>query len=159
MNKLIFHAALALACLAPGAGALAAAKVTFVNPEKMTDVPRHESDRESMKAILLDHFNVLAARLPADQELKIEIIDVDPAGDVFPRVSIRDVRVLKGLGDRPAMHLRYSIEQNGKVLRSGESHLSDAAYLMGSNRYGNDLYGHEKQMLDDWFRKDVIAKR
>lgn len=159
MNKLIHHAVLAVAFLAPCAGALAAATVTFINPDKMTDVPRHHADRESMKAALLEHFNDLAARLPADQNLKIDILDVDLAGDVFPRVAIRDVRVLKGIGDRPAIHLRYSIEQDGKVLRSGERRLTNAAYLSSASRYSNELYAHEKDMLDDWFRKDVIAKR
>lgn len=159
MNKLIHHAVLAIVFLAPCAGALAAATVTFVNPDKMTDVPRHHAERESMKAALLEHFNELAARLPANQDLKIEILDVDLAGDVFPRVAIRDVRVLQGRGDRPAIHLRYSIEQDGKVLRSGEHRLTNGAYLFNVSRYSNDLYAHEKDMLDDWFRKDVIAKR
>ena len=159
MNKLIQQAAFAAAMLAPAAGVLAAATVTYANPDTMTDVPRHESDREAMKAALLEHFNTLAAKLPADQKLRVEILDVDLAGDVFPRVAIRDVRVLKGQGDRPSMHLRYSIEQDGKVLRSGESRLADSAYLFGISRYSNDLYAHEKKMLDDWFRKDVVARR
>lgn len=159
MNKFIHHAVLAVVFLAPCAGALAAATVTFVNPDKMTDVPRHHADRESMKAALLEHFTTLAARLPAGQDLKIDILDVDLAGDVFPRVAIRDVRVLQGRGDRPAIHLRYSIEQDGKVLRSGERRLADAAYLFSASSYGNDLYAHEKDMLDAWFRKDVIAQR
>jgi hypothetical protein len=30
---------------------------------------------------------------------------------------------------------------------------------MGTNSYSRDLYGHEKQMLDDWFRKEVLKQR
>lgn len=159
MNKLLSQAALALLCAAASAGASAAASVTYVNPDKMTDVPRNQRDRASMEADLLAHFNTLSARLPAGQDLKVEILDLDLAGDVFPRVAIQNVRVFKGRADFPRIHLRYSIEQDGKVLSSGERRLTDMAYQMGFNRYHNEIYSHEKQLLDDWFRKEIIAAR
>jgi hypothetical protein len=56
------------------------------------------------------------------------------------------------------MHFRYSIEQDGKVLKSGEPKLADPNYLMSRNRWDNEQYSHEKQMLEDWFRKDVLGK-
>lgn len=159
MNKLIPHAVLAMALVAAAAGASAAATVTYVNPDKMTDVPRFRADRESMEEELLAHFNTLSARLPAGQDLKVEILDIDLAGDVFPRVAIQNVRVMKGRADYPHIHLRYSIEQDGKVLSSGERKLTDMSYLNGFNRYSSDIFRHEKQMLDDWFRKEVVAAR
>ena len=109
--------------------------------------------------VFRDHLNELASKLPAGQELKVEFIDIDLAGDVFPRVPVRDIRVMKGQADWPRMHLRYSIEQDGKVLRSGDRELSDPNYLMGSRSYNQDLYGHDKQMLDDWFRKEIMPAR
>ena len=148
-------AVLLLAC----ANASAAATVTYINSEKMTDVPRFSSDRESMEMIFREHLDLLASKLPAGQELKVEFIDIDLAGDVFPRVPVRDIRVMKGQADWPRMHLRYSIEQDGKVLRSGDRELSDPNYLMGSRSYNQDLYGHDKQMLDDWFRKEIMPAR
>ena len=151
--------AIVIACLMVATGASAAATVSFVNPEKMTDVPHFSSDLESMEIIFRDHLNQLAAQLPEGQELKVEFIDIDLAGDVFPRVPVRDVRVMKGQADWPRMHLRYSIEQDGKVLRSGDRELSDPNYLMGSRSYNQDLYGHDKQMLDDWFRKEIMPAR
>ena len=157
MFTLISRSTLAAVLLAGSAGALAAATVTYVNPGRMTDVPRDKPDREMMESDLLEHLNTLAAKLPAGQELKVEILDIDLAGEVFPRVPIRDVRVFKGRGDWPHMHLRYRIEQNGKVLSSGEQRLSDANYMMGSNRYSDDMFRYEKQMLDDWFRKEIVA--
>ncbi len=159
MNKLIQHAALAAVLSLGATVASAAATVTYVNPTKMTDVPRFASDRESMEADLLEHFNTLSAKLPAGQSLKVEIIDIDLAGDVFPRVPIQDVRVMKGRADWPLIHLRYSVEQDGKVLSSGERRLTDPDYLNGFNRYGREIYAHEKQLLDDWFRKDFAALR
>ena len=159
MSKFSRNAGLLAVCLAAAVGASAAATVTYVNPEKMTDVPRFASDRESMEMIFRDHLNGLAAKLPEGQQLKVEFIDIDLAGDVFPRVPLRDVRVLKGQADWPRMHLRYSVEQDGKVLRSGERELADPNYLMQTRMYTQDLYGHEKQMLDDWFRKEALAAR
>lgn len=159
MNKLIHLGALALVLLAASASASAAATVTYVSPDKMTDVPRYKGDRESMEEELRDHINKLSAKLPAGQELKVEILDIDLAGEVFPRVAIRDVRVYKGLADWPHIYLRYSIEQDGKVLRSGERHLTDSNYLTGFNHYGSEIYAHEKQLLDDWFRKDIVPAR
>jgi hypothetical protein len=157
MNKLIYAGAAAVLLLV-SASAFAAATVNFVAIDKMTDVPRDAHKREDMQFALREHFNRLAEQLPAGQVLKVDILDIDLAGEEFPRVSVQDVRVLKGQADWPRMHLRYSIEQDGKVIASGESQISDPGYLMGSNRYNTEAYPYEKQMLDDWFRKEVIKR-
>jgi len=169
MIKFLSHAALAAALLAASSGAPAAstasaatgsaatvnsATVNYVNADRLTDVPRDRSERAFMESELLDHFNKLAARLPAGQALTIDIVDIDLAGEVFPRVPVRDVRVFKGMGDRPRIHLRYRIEEQGKVVRSGERALTDSAYLNGYNAYRSEIFAYEKQLLDDWFRKD-----
>jgi hypothetical protein len=159
MGKFIGKIGVAIACLTASVSASAAATVTYVNPEKMTDVPRFASDRKSMEMIFRDHLNDLSSQLPPGQELKVEFLDIDLAGDVFPKVPVRDIRVMKGQADWPRMHLRYSIVQDGKVLRSGERELSDSNYLMRSRSYNQDLYGHDKQMLDDWFRKEIMPAR
>ncbi|USX27912.1 DUF3016 domain-containing protein [Oxalobacteraceae bacterium OTU3CINTB1] len=159
MSKFIRNVGTVAVFLLASASASAAATVTYINPEKMTDVPRFASDRESMEMIFRDHLNQLASQLPEGQQLKVEFIDIDLAGDVFPRVPVRDIRVMKGQADWPRMHLRFSIEQDGKVLRSGDRELSDPNYLMGSRSYNQDLYGHDKQMLDDWFRKEIMPAR
>jgi len=157
MNPRIRSAALAAGLLLTAAGAIAGAQVTYIHPEKMTDVPRYPSDRESMEITFREHLDKLSERLPAGQQLVVEFLDIDLAGDVFPRVPVQDIRVLKGRADWPRMHLRYRIEQDGTVLRSGERELADANYLMHSSRYNGELYQHEKDMLDDWFRKEILA--
>lgn len=157
MNKLTYAGAAALLLLA-SAGAFAAATVTFVDVDKMSDVPRDAHKREDMQFVLREHFNYLSGQLPAGQVLKVDVLDIDLAGDEFPRVAVQDIRVLKGQADWPRMHLRYRIEQDGNVLASGDSQLSDPGYLMGVNRYGQDAYSYEKQMLDDWFRKEVLKR-
>ena len=156
MHHLIRPAAIAMLALAAST-ASAAVTVTYANTEKMTDVPRFETDRKSMEINLREFFEELATKLPAGQDLKVEILDIDLAGDVFPRVPIRDVRVTKGSYDFPRIHLRYSIEQDGKVLRSGDRELADRNYQLNVNSYRNEMYNYEKQMLSEWFKKDVLA--
>ena len=70
MNKLIYLGAIAVLSLFASASASAGATVTYINPDKMTDVPRNKVDRESMESALLEHFNKLASQLPAGQELE-----------------------------------------------------------------------------------------
>jgi hypothetical protein len=167
MNKPIHQAALAAMLVVAAAAASAAepadagakATVNFVNIDKMTDVPRFSADRDNLEYQLRDHLKHLSEKLPAGQELKIEFVDIDLAGDVFPRVAIQNVRVMKGRADWPRLHLRYSVEQDGQVLKSGESKLSDPNYLLHHNRYSNEIFSYEKQMLEDWFRKEIVAAR
>lgn len=167
MNKLIRNAALMAACLVASAGASAAdttpsnSTVNFVNIDKMTDVPRFAVDRENLEYQLREHIKNLSEKLPAGQELKIEFLDIDLAGDVFPRVAVQNVRVMKGRADWPRLHFNYSVEQGGQVVKTGESKLSDPNYLLhrGGNRYSNEIFSYEKQMLEDWFKKEIVAAR
>ncbi|UGQ45525.1 DUF3016 domain-containing protein [Massilia endophytica] len=156
MKKLI--CTLGLLALAAVGSAAAAVTVTFAAPEKMTDVPRYPPDREWMETQLREHLGKLAEKLPAGQELTVEFLDIDMAGDVFPRVAVRDVRVMKGDVDWPRMHLRYAITRDGKVISQGESKISDSNYLMSGNRYDGEMYRYEMELLDDWFKKEVLKK-
>jgi hypothetical protein len=141
------------------AGASAEANVTYINTAEMTDVPRHYKDLETMEFTFTELLKQLSGQLPAGQVLKVEFLDIDLAGDVFPRVPVRDIRVTKGQADWPRIHLRYSIEQDGKVIRSGEKKLADPNYQQGINMYNQDLYAYEKQMLDTWFRNEILPAK
>lgn len=141
------------------AGASAEANVTYINTAEMTDVPRHYKDLETMEFTFTELLKQLSGQLPAGQVLKVEFLDIDLAGDVFPRVPVRDIRVTKGQADWPRIHLRYSIEQDGKVIRSGEKKLADPNYQQGINMYNQELYAYEKQMLDTWFRKEILPAK
>ena len=149
----------ALILFAAAGNASAAAEASFLNPDSMSDIPRAVSEREAMQEAFRQHLSALSARLPQSQILKVEFLDIDLAGDVFPRIAMHGVRILGGAGDRPMIHLRYTIEQDGKTVGGGERRLVNSGYLSMGNRYDRDTWGHEKQMLDDWFRKDVIARR
>ncbi|QGZ39571.1 DUF3016 domain-containing protein [Pseudoduganella flava] len=159
MKTMLRAAGLTALLLTAGLASAGTATVTYGPLDKMTDVPRFASDREGMEAHFREHMGKLAEQLPAGQVLKVEFVDIDLAGDQFPRVAIQDVRVLKGRADWPRMELRWSVEQDGTVVSSGTSKVADPNYLMSSNRYNNEMYGYEKEMLDDWFRKEVLKKK
>ncbi|MES2900512.1 MAG: DUF3016 domain-containing protein [Pseudomonadota bacterium] len=160
--KPLFQHALGAALLLAGAGAMAAplATVTFANPTSFSDVPDTTTEREEVFKELGDHFGRLAAKLPAGQELTVEVLDLDLAGRVYPaRYSARDLRILKGAADWPQIKMRYTISEGGKVVRQGEERLSDMNYLNRHNRYrGDETLRYEKLMLDDWFRERIVAR-
>jgi hypothetical protein len=160
MNTLFRHAALAATLLVAAASASAGATVTFVQPEKFTDVPFTTWDREHVLKDLQGHFDKLAAKLPAGQQLNVEVTDIDLAGETWPaRLHGRDIRIMKGGADWPRISLRYSITEGDKVVKSGQENLADMAYQFNMTRYGDDdALRYEKRMLDNWFRERVAVK-
>jgi hypothetical protein len=122
-------------------------------------MPFHQMEREELLERLSEHFVKLAKTLPAGQQLQVEVLDVDLAGAIEPFTrGMQQVRVLRGQADWPRMHLRYSIVQDGKVIKSGEDQLRDMSYLNRANRYApGELLRYEMRMLDEWFSKTVAA--
>ena len=161
MKTMIRPAALAAALLlAAGAVSAGPATVSYANPDKFADMPIAVSDREQVLADLTDHFSALAAKLPAGQEMKVEVTDLDLAGRSWPGMwGGRDLRVLEGGADWPHIKFRYTITQGDKVVRSGEETVQNMDYLWRLNRYSSgDSLRYEKQMLDAWF-KTLMAVR
>lgn len=162
MKTLIRQMAFAGLCLLSATSAFAAeVTVHYVQPDKFADMPFQPWEREDVMKQLTDHFNRLGKRLPADQALTIDVLDIDLAGRIIPNVrSGRDIRVMRGEADWPHMRLRYSLQQGGNVLASGNADISDMAYMQHLNRYSDgDPLRYEKQMLDDWFEKTFLGKR
>lgn len=153
---------LAAACLALGASLSAQAAdkldLQFVTPEKFSDIGNSGHDRERNLKSLADYLQTLAAQLPEGQALKLEVLDINLAGEMRPRAT-QDIRVLHGRADWPQMTLRYTLTQNGSTLKSGEAQLSDMGYLdhgPRNDRAHGDL-PYDKRMLQDWFRKTLMA--
>jgi hypothetical protein len=153
--------ALAGLCLLGAGGAFAAdVTVHYVQPEKFVDMPYEPWEREDVMKQLTEHFTWLGKKLPADQQLTIEVLDIDLAGRIIPGArSGRDLRILRGEADWPRMRLHYSLAQGGTVLASGNADLSDMAYLQKINRYAEgDPVRFEKAMIDEWFNKTFLPK-
>jgi hypothetical protein len=150
--------AAAVALLATSA-AWAEVSVTYVKPDDYTDVPRNAIDRERVLKDFSAYFATLDKKLPAGQSLKIEVLDIDLAGRLYPRHMGDEIRVMNGGADWPRMQLRYTLTQDGQTLRSGEEQLSNMNYQMSLSRYSDsEPLRYEKQMLDDWFKKTIAPK-
>lgn len=144
-------AAATLALGSPGVAHAATVDVTFVEPAKFADAGRGSFETERTTKALAEIFQTYGKRLPASQALKIEVTDVDLAGEMRWSRAANEIRVLRGRADWPRMELRYTLTENGRVLKSGEARLSDMTYLQHSlgPRYREPL-GYEQRMIDEW---------
>ena len=150
--------AFAVTAMLPFAHAAAATEVKFTKSELFADMPFSQHARDDVMNTLQQHFAKLAAKLPADQTLKIDVTDIDLAGRIEPnQIGINiDMRILRGGADWPHMKFSYAVESQGKVVKSGTADVSDLNYLRSFNRYSaNEPLRYEKKMLDDWFRKEL----
>ncbi|MBL8287897.1 MAG: DUF3016 domain-containing protein [Rubrivivax sp.] len=159
-TALALLSAAALVALAKPARAAGTAEVRFVEPEKFTDAGRTSHERERALAALAGHVQQLAQRLPEGQRLRVQFTDVDLAGSERMR-GATELRVLRGGADWPKLALRWTLEQGGSAVKSGEQRLSDLGYLFGS-RPATPAEGdlpYEKRLLNDWFARQFEGAR
>ena len=155
------HTALAGMLLLAAGGAFAGVNVSYTQPEQFSDVPFAPWERERVLKELTRHFAKMGAALPAGQDLNVTVTDLDLAGYTWPSMHTgTDLRIVKGRADWPHITIKYSVTQDGQVLRQGEEHLNNMNYLGRINRYGrSDELRYEKQMLDDWFKERIVSAR
>ena len=153
MQKQTTRALVAGLALLASSVAWAGTEVQFSKPDQYTDVPFNPQERDDVLKELSRHFEKLGASLPSGQTLKIDVTDVDLAGRENPSLRAgQDIRVMNGRVDWPRMRLHYVLEQDGKVIRSGDAALSDMSYLTRINHYfSNEKLRYEKLMIDDWY--------
>ena len=145
----------ALLALAAGAACAADVTVTYIQHENFSDIPTG-GEREETLRNLTAHFVKLGAKLPAGQQLRIDVLDIDMAGSEQPSRGRTDMRVTTK-GEWPRMNLTYSLESNGQVLSSGDAELRDTSFLDRPNRYmDHDVSRFEKKMIDAWFEKTIV---
>lgn len=168
MKSMPLLAALAALFLAAPVASKPVVEVVFVRPDRYTDATPgghlvDEKERDATLALLRDHLQSLGTKyLQADDRLRIEVLDVDLAGEFeLWRSRHRDVRVLRD-ATLPRIHVKYTLTRAG-IESAGEDRLVDPNYLRESSlcRTGGSLC-HEKLMLDQWFVHrftDEIARR
>ncbi|MDH0866574.1 DUF3016 domain-containing protein [Mitsuaria sp. GD03876] len=139
--------------------AQAQAEVNFIKPENFSDIGWIASDRENAMKQLGDHFKALAARELPGKQLKIDVTDVDLAGEIEPRARIDRLRILRSV-TIPRMSFTYTLSENGQVLKSGKADIKDMDYQNGiGNRYfDSEPLRYEKKMIDDWMAKELLGK-
>lgn len=145
-------------------GTAQAADVTFKDPSKFIDAtfdrPRSEKNLREVQDAVSKMFSQLADKyLAPGQSLKVEVQDIDLAGRIEPTASMaNDIRVMRS-SSWPRLQFTYTVTENGLLVRSGEADIHDFNYLTGFNRYFySDRLRYERQMLADWFRKNLSLK-
>ena len=151
--------------IAPGAFA-ASSEVTWTDYKSYRDIDAGNENRKSFRERTFKgfekHFSKLAATLPEGQVLKIDVTDVDLAGDTNAS-GIHRTRIIKHLYS-PRMNFSYQLfDAEGKVIQADEVVVKDMNFMSGiSLKYRNKSLGYEKKMLDDWFDKtfkELIVKK
>lgn len=136
----------------------AQADVSFIKPENFSDIGWVPSDRDTALKQLEDHFKTLAARELPGKQLKIEVTDIDLAGEVEPRARSDRLRILRSV-TIPRMSFNYTLSENGQVLKSGKADIKDMNYQSGANRYfDSEPLRYEKKMIDDWMAKELLGQ-
>lgn len=154
LASLFAAAALGLAGPAQAAGIV---EVKWVEPDKFLDIGLGSMERQRNQQELELVFQQMARQLPGGQTLKIEVLDVDLAGETRLGAA-RDVRIVRGGVDWPRMTLRYSLQAHEGVLKSGEARLADMNYLFGTRAVnpGEGNLPYERRMMLRWF-EDTFA--
>lgn len=134
--------------------------VQFIEPGKFTDAyprARRGSERElnesleALKKMIVTSGNKL---LKAGDELKMEVLDVNLAGDFPPTQRLsNEVRIMREI-DWPSMKFRYTLKRGGKETK-GEATISDMAYLQVGPLCSGEALCYERRMVEKWFRKEL----
>ncbi len=137
---------------AMGPGALADVRVSFVDPEHFSDIRDNDGFKrtEVLREIEQHFISQLGKRL-GERDLRIEVTDVDLAGEVRPVWRNGQwLRVIRPIFS-PAISLRYQVMEGGQLLRSGEAKLRDMSFMDTYNSYSSgDPLRYERRMIDRW---------
>lgn len=158
MRQKILAAAVLVLTFLP-ARADAGVSVKFVGADRYSDAEAGSSgSRAETLNALRQYFSTLGARyLRQGQDLAIEVLDIDLAGERLPR-GYSNTRVVTGTTP-PRINLRYTLRERGRVVRRHEETLSNLSFLMGSAARSGDRFAYEKDVLANWFRTRIAPGR
>jgi hypothetical protein len=157
MHKVRLLALSIVVLLASFSSSSADIEVSFDQPERFTDAGLYSSrgsdSRAATVSALRQHLEALGARhLSANQKLRLEILDIDLAGQYEPwRTHAHDVRVMRDV-TWPRIEVRYVLEQDGRIVRQDKETIKDMHYLSRADaQLRNDPLRYEKSILNEWF--------
>jgi hypothetical protein len=149
--------------LNPSVSTSAEADVTWANPSEYSDIDAGNNSRKSFQAKVFGslgkHFGTLSKKLPEGQTLKVEVTDLDLAGQVRYGV-MNEIRVIKDIYI-PRISFTYQLLSVDKSVISEDSvKLKNIGFMHGSagRNMHHDEFKHEKRMLDKWFNKTFIKQ-
>jgi hypothetical protein len=133
----------------------AAVTVSYGDPDLFTDAGDRNSDPRNVMLAIERHLKQLGDRyLPAQSNLKIEVLDLDRAGRPYMNLPT-EIRIITGRADMPCIELSYTLESDHAAVQSGRERVCDPDYLRALEpRYDeHDPLVYEKRMLEQWFRQ------
>jgi len=143
-----------------------AVSVSWTDPAQFSEIRysknRWEAKRGDWVRQLAEHLRKSASeRLPAGERLDVVITDIRRAGDYEPwhGGSAQDIRFMREIYP-PRITLNFRrYDASGRVVAEGERKLVDSMYLSSTGTTDSDLLRYEKQLLDDWLRRDLKSDR
>ncbi|GLX84156.1 hypothetical protein tloyanaT_04080 [Thalassotalea loyana] len=167
MKKFITTLLATVAIAASGSALAGTSEVTWTNPDKYTDMRAANETKSGFTKRttknLEKHITKLAGKLPEGYTLKMDVTDVNLAGEV----QLRRTQLIR-IVDRvfiPSMHFSYQVlDASGNVVKENkEVKLKDMNFMdsQSVSRYRSQSFSYEKAMLDDWFKdelSELVAK-
>lgn len=149
-----------LAAIAFAALSLPAAshEVTFADPSKFADIGAPDEVEKNVKDLKEYMERLAQEKLPADSNLKLEVQNVDLAGDRRLKGQGQWVRVMNGRADWPTITVHYKYEQPGHPPLEGNEAITDRLYLDRGRPISNNPLRYEQRMMSQWFQTR-LAKR
>lgn len=158
MFKVIVPALCLTAALAGPACAAGKVEVTYFEPDKFSDIGFGAFDRERTLRQMTMLLEAFATKLPDGQTLKIEVTDIDLAGEQR-QGRAQNLRILRGMADWPRVKLRYTLLAGSGTVSSGEADVYDLGYQYSAvNAIGTNL-PYERRMLRKWFNQTIAPLR
>ncbi|MEO9510458.1 MAG: DUF3016 domain-containing protein [Nonlabens ulvanivorans] len=137
------------------------AEITWTDPDKYTDVRSGNENRQRFKDRIFKgfekHFAKLTEQLPEGKLLKVNVTNVDLAGDVRFS-SMQDVRIVKDIYIPRFVFSYELLDADKTVAASGDVDLKDMGFMTSSSRASGELY-YEKRMLNKWFKNTFVADK
>jgi len=135
----------------------ATVKVDWQEPDNYTDVRAPdiapEKYREHVFKQLDESFTALAAELPSDQTLSIQVTDLNLAGVVEFSHNV-NTRVVRRT-DFPSIHFSYELlDADSSVVKSGDEELKETIFRrdLRDNHRRPISFKWEKEMIEKWFQ-------
>lgn len=158
----MYSSLLALLCIFTFNAHSATVEIKFTDPDKYVDIRSGEKNdssfRENVFYNLEKQLKKLAKDLPEDQLLKLEVTDIDLAGDTLIG-GINRIRIVKQMYP-PRIKFNYQlVEKDKSIIVEGEENIRNTSFMMNQSlRYKRDAFGFEKQLLEEWFDKTFEEK-
>lgn len=144
-------AVLGVASIAAVAGP---AEVQYLGADHFADAGRSPIDRDHNLKQLSTIVQQLSQRyLPAQRTLKLEVTDLDLAGEPQPTTR-GDLRVARGKADPPRITFRYTVQEGGQVVAQGQESLTDLDYANHlPDIHTSEPLHFERRVLETWFKQ------